>query len=326
MAPEQCRSRSVDGRTDVYSMGVIMFEAFTGHLPFPGPSHVDVVNGHLSGAPPKPSTFTELPAELERLILRCLEKDPQLRPKSAAELSAELSAIGAALGSEPVPAAAGPQAGSTTRATVPSRPSRLPPRRRWPWVAIACTALATVAGVGLWRQQATPIPRQLEVGSDPPGARVLIDGRARPEPTPVTLSVDRGEVAVRLELEGHQHRDELVRFGPQERLRVLTLRLEPLPSALRVATDAPDAIWRVDGKPAGEGATLDLKLMSPGRHLVRVEAKGVVPREEWVTLVAAQQAALDWPLERVVSSKKRHGRGEPAAGVPDAPVQTFQPR
>src|SRR5262249_16820220 len=86
MSPEQCLCESIDARGDLYSFGVMMYCLFTRRLPFVGESSYRVLEGHVSRPPPRPSTHVELPPALEELILDCLEKKRERRPKSAREL------------------------------------------------------------------------------------------------------------------------------------------------------------------------------------------------------------------------------------------------
>jgi len=91
MAPEQFETHRVDERSDVYSLGVVLFEAVTGVQPFKGDTPFSVGRAHISDPPPKPrSVKANIPVYLEQLILRCLEKNPAKRPWSAAELAALL--------------------------------------------------------------------------------------------------------------------------------------------------------------------------------------------------------------------------------------------
>lgn len=93
MAPEQLSSRALDGRTDIYALGVLLFEALTGQLPFLGDTG-QMLLGHLQMPPPLPATLNAaVPAELSRLVVWMLAKDPDNRPQRAAEVAEALQAI-----------------------------------------------------------------------------------------------------------------------------------------------------------------------------------------------------------------------------------------
>ncbi|GMU65613.1 MAG: hypothetical protein AMXMBFR36_18870 [Acidobacteriota bacterium] len=94
LAPEQIEGREATQRADVYACGVVLFEVFTGKLPFGGDNPMDIMLKHLREAPAAPSLYwTEIPQALERLILRCLEKDAAARPANAGALLAELQRL-----------------------------------------------------------------------------------------------------------------------------------------------------------------------------------------------------------------------------------------
>jgi hypothetical protein len=91
MSPEQFDAHGVDERSDLYSLGVVLFEVLTGRLPFTGRTPIAVALAHKTEPPPLPRAVRPgIPAWLERAVLRCLEKDPARRFASAAELAAEL--------------------------------------------------------------------------------------------------------------------------------------------------------------------------------------------------------------------------------------------
>ncbi len=91
MSPEQLDSHRVDGRSDVYSLGVVLYELVTGRLPFHGDTPIGIALKHRTEIPPAPREIRpELPAWLERAILKCLEKDREKRFATAGELAAEL--------------------------------------------------------------------------------------------------------------------------------------------------------------------------------------------------------------------------------------------
>ena len=94
MPPEQAQGRAVDFRADLYSLGVVLFEVFTGRLPFAGEAPTAALIAHVQKQPPRPRSIAPaLPAELEAVILRALEKDPARRWQTADEIVQALSAI-----------------------------------------------------------------------------------------------------------------------------------------------------------------------------------------------------------------------------------------
>jgi HAMP domain-containing protein/predicted Ser/Thr protein kinase len=80
MPPEQAQGQPADTRSDIYSLGVVLFEVFTGQLPFKGETVMGTVLAHIQKAPPTPRSINKtIPHELGAVILRCLEKDPARR-------------------------------------------------------------------------------------------------------------------------------------------------------------------------------------------------------------------------------------------------------
>ena len=96
LAPEIATgSHPVDGRTDLYALGCVAYFLLTGTLVFEGRSAMQLAVAHATEVPVAPSVRSSLalPAELERIVMRCLEKDPQRRPRGAVELDQELAAV-----------------------------------------------------------------------------------------------------------------------------------------------------------------------------------------------------------------------------------------
>ena len=94
MSPEQVTGERLDGRTDLFSFGVVLYECVTGHQPFNGKTSGVVFSEILNRTPAAPMLFNpELPPRLQELIATCLEKDRELRYQHAADLRADLKRL-----------------------------------------------------------------------------------------------------------------------------------------------------------------------------------------------------------------------------------------
>jgi serine/threonine protein kinase/Flp pilus assembly protein TadD len=102
MSPEQARGEAVDFRTDIWSFGVLLYEACTAKLPFPSDYEQAVIYGILNNSPTPPRTLNpELPERLEQIISRCLAKAPEDRYAGMNDCLAELKTLGAPSGFVP---------------------------------------------------------------------------------------------------------------------------------------------------------------------------------------------------------------------------------
>ncbi len=93
MSPEQCTGTTIDARTDIYSLGVVMYEALVGQVPFLGRNYVDTMGKQISEAPPPFSEVApdnEIPESIERIVFKALEKDPAKRFQTMLEIKQEL--------------------------------------------------------------------------------------------------------------------------------------------------------------------------------------------------------------------------------------------
>jgi eukaryotic-like serine/threonine-protein kinase len=94
MSPEQIRGKPLDGRSDIYALGVLAFELFTGQLPFPGKSAQETMIARLRGSPqPLRAVRPELPAKLEAVIAKCLALDVANRHGSMLEMASALEGV-----------------------------------------------------------------------------------------------------------------------------------------------------------------------------------------------------------------------------------------
>ncbi|MFL5977882.1 MAG: Stk1 family PASTA domain-containing Ser/Thr kinase [Gaiellaceae bacterium] len=179
LSPEQARGAPVDQTSDLYSVGVVLYEMLTGQVPFTGETPLEIAMKHLSEVPKPPSELRpEVPHDLDSIVLRALAKDPSERYQSAEEMDADLARVLEGLPVDPdtetaataVLSGSGVMAAAPTsvmtRPTVAAPPGTAPPgrtppagyygyegpprRRRpvWPWVL--SILLLCAAGAAAW--------------------------------------------------------------------------------------------------------------------------------------------------------------------------------
>ena len=172
LSPEQARGGDVDQRSDVYSLGIVLYELLTGSVPFNGDTPVEIAMKHLSATPEPPSAKRpDVPRDLDLIVMRALAKDPADRYQSAEEMDADLERFvrGASVSPETEESAtqimrvpAGAAAASTAATMVAPRRTGAPPpppvyydleepihrRPIWPWVAALLFVIG--AGIGGW--------------------------------------------------------------------------------------------------------------------------------------------------------------------------------
>jgi eukaryotic-like serine/threonine-protein kinase len=164
MSPEQARGDPLDLRSDLFSLGVVLYEMATGQRPFSGSTTAVVFDGILNHPPPPPTSLNaELPAEFENILNKTLEKDRELRCQSAAELRADLKRLqrNSSSGSVAIPAApaatrpASPPQTQTSQNPQESNAGGIAApaagRRRRATIALAVLAVLGIAGFVGWR-------------------------------------------------------------------------------------------------------------------------------------------------------------------------------
>jgi beta-lactam-binding protein with PASTA domain len=148
ISPEQAQGHRVEAASDIYSIGIILYEMLTGRVPFEGESAVAMALKHVSEVPrPIRSIRLDVHPELEAVVMRALAKDPSQRYRNADEFIAALLAARATI-----------EAGGNGQDTAGFAPVMAPPapppqageerRRRWPWLLVALLIVAAGLGIG----------------------------------------------------------------------------------------------------------------------------------------------------------------------------------
>jgi eukaryotic-like serine/threonine-protein kinase len=171
LSPEQARGAPVDPRSDLYSLGIVLYEMLTGNVPFTGDTPVEIAMKHLSQIPEPPSKLRpEVPHDLDAVVMRALSKEPDQRYGSTEEMDADLARVARGVAVAPETEDAMTQVlsgvGATSAQTMITRPRAVAPppayrppsyydyeeaprgRSIWPW--LLALGLIIAGGIGGW--------------------------------------------------------------------------------------------------------------------------------------------------------------------------------
>ncbi|GAB4196826.1 MAG: hypothetical protein OHK0013_04340 [Sandaracinaceae bacterium] len=314
MSPEQAQGQVLDGRSDIFSLGIILFELTTGKRLFRGNNEMETLRMIVEGDYPRPRDLNPgIPEGLERIILKSLEKDVAARYQTARQMQADLEdfirqaqlkvspisvgewmqrlfeeklaqqkqmlAEGRQLADVIAAQVAAEEEAAAREATMSGVRQRQP--SRGPWIAVAVIGLLAALGVAAFvmtRPPPVPVgPGVLVIRSTPPGAAISVDGVRRPERTPATLrELPLAHYVVQVSSEG---------FVPQTHEVDLT---EASPEATIEATlERPTAshvaMVNVTSTPAGAHVIVD---GTDTGHVTPFRVQGLEPGVEHIVAVS----------------------------------------
>jgi serine/threonine protein kinase len=182
LSPEQAAGEEVTAAADIYSLGCVLYEALTGRTPYVFQNLAELAVKHQQPIAPVRELAREVPEELEAAVMRCLARNPEYRPDSAAELARELAAASPEPPTQALPAASGVRATEVPTVPLAAEPAAtgvtrvarrrdyaLPRRALWTVLAVAAlvalvavVALVAARGDGDAGEPAEPPPAQVE--------------------------------------------------------------------------------------------------------------------------------------------------------------------
>jgi len=164
MSPEQVEGKEVDRRSDIYSLGIILYEMLTGRVPFEGDTPLTVAVKHKSEPPRPPQEHNaQISEDLSRIVLRCLEKDKEKRYEGAGELKAELEKI-----EQGIPTT---QRIIPSRRTITSREITVKFSLKKLWIPALVVIGVMVAAIAFWRF--LPHGKTVSPPSDKPSLAIM---------------------------------------------------------------------------------------------------------------------------------------------------------
>jgi eukaryotic-like serine/threonine-protein kinase len=259
MSPEQARGAVLDARTDVYALGVMLFEMLVGERPFTGRSPIEIIGNHMSAPRVAPSALRPELADypgLDDLVLRAIASAPDQRFASMASLADALVACIRTIAPAAADHVTEPTGEQTPRAhsdrEVTSPIVRATPR--WLLIALVVAIVASVAAI-VWSSRTSekaaphevitpavktppvlesppppppPTSREITITSSPSGADVY-RGDARIGVTPLTITLEPTERSLKVVAPGYRAKSIVVRDGEDQVDVVLTAKRAPKP-------------------------------------------------------------------------------------------------
>ncbi len=339
-SPEQGRGERCDTRTDIYALGIVLYELLTGRLPFTGADATSIIYQHIHVAPLPPKEIDPaIPDDFQAVVLKCLQKRPEDRYESAQEMLADLERL--ARSQPPTIALTKPsllRSGATVIRQPPfpqesSKAAR--PGSPWPLVAGVAAAVALAVGGAAWwlaRRGPTPPPAPSSTARVPIASTPAQISVPTPTPTPAP-SADARTAAPLPPVTPDQPLVDLSRGATPDQVRGL-VRAGHLDQARRLAdqglaqapasSDWADAAHAVDQAQGAAlllsiGAALDQGELENARSGI-AQARHLIPDSHQLDVLAKRLADLDarhqQRLDAITRAEAQLAAGDWATALP----------
>jgi len=262
MSPEQCLGRGVDQRSDIYALGIILYQMATGRLPFSAESYLEVLQQQLHSQAEAAGQIAAVPPHVERAIQWAMQKDAALRPQTVEQLWEALEGKGVSVAERP--AATLPAGGPApslpgdyfTQPGITQAPAMQPAGGK-KWLPLVAVAGVVALGLGAFLALRGKAPEaQAPIVSAPAGIPAPV---ASAQPPPAVSSA----------------------------------------GVLRVDITPSDARLSVDGNAGATGQDVPVPA---GTHRIRLEREGYVPIEQDIEIGANRRVSLQLALEKAVAA------------------------
>ena len=311
MAPEQAVGGEIDRRIDVYALGCVAYEMWTGTTPFSGPNYVTVLAKHMDEKPPRISDLRDAPPALEQLVARALAKNPEDRP---ADMGAFISALqriaedegvaGSLVPGRTLALPSMPSLGSMSRMSSTKRRFTRMKRRTRRNLMIGAAALVLLAAGALGERRFGPSPppkgpATLVLATTPPGATLKVDGKELDQRSPAVARVQPGRHDIEAIMPHYLPSKIAGRPVKAASSEVVRMTLKRDTYRLSVTSEPEGASVYLDGFAVGN-TPLETDVDPLDQHTLRLERLG---RKPWEKLLSSGER----PKEIRAEMKKAEG-------------------